>query len=304
MSNPEIRLLKNKNIDYHKWDQCVAGSLVPLIYAQSWYLDLISPGWDALISGDYAFVMPLVIKRKFGISFLLQPIFAQQHGIFPETDNATQNAFLTNLRTQFRYINIHLNARHAEPFPEGFIVHKRENFILQLSPSYADITNNYSKHTRRQIKKAEENKVSTVKGMQSSEYFDLKISAIKSKLLMPSMQTLKQLMIYGYNNGNGMIYAAYNENDTLCAAAFFLFAGQRVTYLNAVSTDEGKNINAMHMIVDQFIKEHSGSPLTLDFEGSVIPGIARFYKGFGAEAEYYYCLKSNRLPIPLRWLKK
>ena len=304
MSNPEIRLVKNKDIDYQKWDQCVAGSLVPLIYAQSWYLDLINPGWDALISGNYAFVMPLVIKRKLGISFLLQSIFAQQHGIFPETGNATQNAFLTAIRDQFKYVTIHLNARHSEPFPQGFIVHTRENFILQLSPPYADIKNNYSKHTRRQIRKAEDNHVFISKGLQAGDYFDLKISATKSKLIMSSMQTLKQLMIYGHIHGNGMIYAAYNEHNTLCAAAFFLFAQQRVTYLNAVSTDEGKNINAMHMIVDQFIKEHSGSPLTLDFEGSVIPGIARFYKGFGAEAEYYYCLKSNRLPIPLRWFKK
>ncbi|MDP2115636.1 MAG: hypothetical protein Q8K69_16440, partial [Bacteroidota bacterium] len=70
------------------------------------------------------------------------------------------------------------------------------------------------------------------------------------------------------------------------------------------SNEEGKKVNAMHKIVDQFIQEHSGSLLTLDFEGSSIPGIARFYAGFGSEPEQYYCLKSNRLPIPLRWFKK
>jgi len=112
------------------------------------------------------------------------------------------------------------------------------------------------------------------------------------------------LIEYGHTHANGMIYAAYNQHNTLCAAAFFFFSGKRVTYLNAVSTEEGKNINAMHLIVDQFIKEHSGSALTLDFEGSIIPGIARFYNGFGALAEQYYSLKSNNLPLPLRWLKK
>jgi len=304
MNNPDIRFVKNTDIDYLRWDQCVAGSSVPLIYAQSWYLDLISPDWDALILGDYAFIMPLIIKRKFGISFLLQPIFAQQHGIFPEPDNVIQNNFLTTIRDQFKYVTINLNASHCEPFPQRFIVQPRNNFILKLSPSNSDLKNNYSKHTRRQIRKAEDNKVSIIKGLPTSDYFDLKISALKSKLQQPTMQTLKRLIEYGHSEGNGIIYAAYNQHNTLCAAAFFIFAGQRVTYLNAVSTDEGKNINAMHKILDQFILENSGTPLTLDFEGSVIPGIARFYKGFGAETEQYYCLKSNRLPIPLCWIKK
>ncbi|HAH23763.1 MAG TPA: hypothetical protein DCL77_08400 [Prolixibacteraceae bacterium] len=304
MNNPEIRLIKNKYIDYQKWDQCIAGSSIPLIYAQSWYLDLICPGWDALISGDYAFVMPLVHKRKLGMSFLLQPIYAQQQGIFPETDHTIQNAFLTTVRNRFKYVSINLNASHCEPFPEGFIVHTKENYILDLSPSNTELRNNYSKHTRRQLKKAEDSKVFIVKGLQTSEYFDLKNSAANGKLHQRSMQTLNRVMEYGHSKGNGVIYAAYNEHNMLCAAAFFIFAGQRVTYLNAVSTVEGKNSNAMHKIVDQFIQEHSGSALTLDFEGSVIPGIARFYKGFGAQAEQYYSLQSNRLPIPLRWFKR
>ena len=304
MIDTKIRVVKNKDLDYQKWDQCIAGSSVPLIYAQSWYLDLISPGWDALIEDDYAFVMPLIIKQKLGVSFLLQPTYAQQHGIFPECNNVVQNAFLAIVRDQFKYVTIHLNASHAEPFPEAFTVHQRDNYILDLSLPTTELKTHYSKHTRRQIRKAEDNKVFIMKGLQTSQYFELKTSAAKSKLVQQSMQTLKRVMDYGFSQGNAMIYGAYNQHNMLCAAAFFIFSGQRVTYLNAVSSDEGKNINAMHLIVDQFIQEHSGLPLTLDFEGSVIPGIARFYKGFGAQTEQYYCLKSNRLPLPLRWFKK
>ena len=68
MSNPEVRLVKNKDVDYSKWDSCVARSVVPLMYAQSDYLDLISPGWDALIIGDYDFIMEAykeAIKKKY-----------------------------------------------------------------------------------------------------------------------------------------------------------------------------------------------------------------------------------------------
>lgn len=107
-----------------------------------------------------------------------------------------------------------------------------------------------------------------------------------------------------HTRGNGVIYTAYDSKNILCAAAFFLFEGHRVTHLNAISTDEGKKIRAMFRIIDHFIQEHAGSLLTLDFEGSMIRGIAKFYEGFGPATERYYFLKSNRLPVPLRWFKK
>ena len=304
MSDSEIQLIRHKDIDRAKWDSCVARSVVPLVYVRSVYLDIVSPDWDALVWGDYRYIMPLVIRHKLGISFLLQPIFAQQHGIFPEADGTIQTIFLAYIRDHFRYISIHLHAGHAESFPLEFEVEKRTNFILNLNPSYEELKTNYSKHARRLIRKAEENKVLVKRELETKAYIDLKNLVTGNKLSRASMQTLERLIETGTVNGNGKIYAAYTPEKTLCSAAYFYFDTKRVLYLNAASTDEGKANSSMYRIVDQFISDHAGSDLTLDFEGSSIPGIARFYAGFGAEAEYYYCLKLNRLPIPLRWFKK
>lgn len=304
MSDSEIQLIRHKDIDRAKWDSCVARSVVPLVYVRSVYLDIVSPDWDALVWGDYRYIMPLVIRRKLGISFLLQPIFAQQHGIFPEADRTMQTIFLTYIRDHFRYISIHLHAGHGEPFPRYFEVEERANFILNLNPSYEELKSNYSKHARRLIRKAEENKVLVKSGLPASAYIDLKNLVTDNKLPRPSMQTLQRLIEYGNGNGNGIVYAAYTPDRALCSAAFFYFDVKRVLYLNAASAVEGKANSSMYRIVDQFISDHAGSDLTLDFEGSSIPGIARFYSGFGAEAEQYYCMKLNRLPVPLRWFKK
>jgi hypothetical protein len=43
--------------------------------------------------------------------------------------------------------------------------------------------------------------------------------------------------------------------------------------------------------------------MILDFEGSEIPGIARFFKSFGAEKFHYYRLKMNRLPWFIKLIK-
>ena len=59
----------------------------------------------------------------------------------------------------------------------------------------------------------------------------------------------------------------------------------------------------MHKIVDTFIMENSGKDNILDFEGSMIPGIARFYESFGSEKKIYKRVRKNRLPKIIRWLK-
>jgi hypothetical protein len=54
----------------------------------------------------------------------------------------------------------------------------------------------------------------------------------------------------------------------------------------------------------QIISEFAGTPLILDFEGSDLPGVARFYQKFGAQNQPYFFFKSNRLPTGIKWLKK
>ena len=51
------------------------------------------------------------------------------------------------------------------------------------------------------------------------------------------------------------------------------------------------------------IQLHAGSDHILDFEGSSIPGLARFYSGFGAHDEPFYFHVENNLPWYLRWRK-
>src|SRR6056297_1897646 len=77
-----INYYLHKNIDKQKWDNCIQHAHNELIYAYSWYLDIVSPHWDALIQGDYEMVMPLPKKRKYRITYLIQPLFTQQLGIF------------------------------------------------------------------------------------------------------------------------------------------------------------------------------------------------------------------------------
>jgi hypothetical protein len=58
-------------------------------------------------------------------------------------------------------------------------------------------------------------------------------------------------------------------------------------FLLSASNDRGKELRGMFLVLDTFIQMHAGDINMLDFEGSNISSIARFFQGFGAKARIY-----------------
>ena len=54
--------LENKAIDFKRWDYAISQSQNQLTYAFSWYLNVVSPAWEALVTADYEYIMPSVVK--------------------------------------------------------------------------------------------------------------------------------------------------------------------------------------------------------------------------------------------------
>ena len=77
-----IQHLKHDQIDKWKWDETIKHSFNGTIYAYSWYLDIVCPGWEALIKNDHEYVMPLTAGKKYGVDYIYPPFFSQQLGIF------------------------------------------------------------------------------------------------------------------------------------------------------------------------------------------------------------------------------
>jgi hypothetical protein len=90
----------------------------------------------------------------------------------------------------------------------------------------------------------------------------------------------------------------------LIASAVFFFSHKRAYYILVGNHPDAKNAGASHALIDAIIKDHAGKNLILDFEGSDIPGLALFYKSFGAVEEKYAAIKLNKLPFYIKWLKK
>ncbi len=107
------------------------------------------------------------------------------------------------------------------------------------------------------------------------------------------------------------IRVATGNTGQICAGAILVESNRKVIFLFSATNAEAKSSGAMSFLIDSFIKENSQRNLTLDFEGSNDPNLARFYKSFGAKECIYFHYKKNDLPWILsksvtfiKWFRK
>jgi hypothetical protein len=300
-----LKYLSHRSIDFDKWDLCVSEAYNSRIYANSWFLDRTAVEWDALVLGDYEYVMPLPVRRKLGILYVYQPLYSQQLGIFPPPTPQVAVAFLESLQHRYRFIDIQMNSLNLPVRDlKDVVFTRRKNYLLHVGAEYHAIEDAYTNNTRRNIIKAGANHLSFAEGIPMEAYLEFKQQNLPVKLSKEGMQKLKSIIAYCLYKGIGEIEGVYSAGNNLCAAVFFCRWKERVIYMNAVSSEEGKETRAMFFLIDKFIQSVAGQDIAIDFEGSMIPGIARFFEGFGASPEVYYQLNYNRLPAFLSWIKR
>lgn len=295
-----IKYLTHDQIDPDKWDDCIEKSFNGLIYAKTWWLDLVAPTWEGLISDDYESVMPLVKGKKYGIHYLHQPPFTQQLGIFSKKvlSEHLVSEFIKAIPPKFKFAEINLNTFNK------FSSDKELSFLwlnheLDLIEDYDDIAKNYATNLKRNLKKARSNKLTLVKSTKPEDIIQLfrenrgqDISQLKDE----HYNLLNRLVYVAIYKGLATAYGVYSPTNDLCAGAIFIQSKKKAIFLFSGLNETGKQLNAMPWLIDCFIKEHSQKHLTLDFEGSNDPNLARFYKSFGSKEITYPHIKINKLP--------
>ena len=252
--------------------------------------------------------MPLTWRKKYGIKYLYQPFFTQQLGVFSSDKlNAEVVAeFLSAIPQHFKFVEINLNTFNLSN-ASNFSTKSNLTHELDLIESYENIAKNYSDNLKRNLKKAANNKLQTIFVNQPEPVIKLfreNRGASVSNLKERDYKTLTTLMIQAIQRGKAQILNVVNEHNELCAGAFFVESNNKVIFLFSGLSDEGKNMNAMPFLIDAFIRQNAGKNITLDFEGSNDVNLARFYKSFGSKECVYTQVKINRLPFPIKMLKR
>lgn len=297
-----IKHLKHKEIDKLKWDEQIDKSQNATLYAQSWYLDIVCPGWEALVNEDFSIFMPLPIKLKYGFKYLTQPFYSQQLGVFTISELNKSDFYRFIESIPYKFYRLQLNKSNCFDFPK---VDLKPNFVLKLNKPYDELQNAFGKNCKRNVKKSINENQSFVDNTSPEDFLKFVETNLAFKPIKGVMPILKLIIKESVSNGSAMIFSAIEkDSDKLLAAVFLISWKNSFYYLMPASSEKGKEYNSMFFIVDQLIQKHSETEKILDFEGSSIEGVARFYKGFGAESEYYPILNQNNLIFPLNKLLK
>ncbi len=283
-----LKRLTNHQIDKEKWDLAILNADESHVYMLSWYLDIVSPGWECIVFDDYKIIFPLPVKYKYCIPYLVQPLLCQKSGIFGiGVNDKIAKAFYKKIFWEFPYFNLKLSnalGLHKTKYLNGKI-----NYTLDLTADYDILVKDYKKNTLRNIKKAKKVNLflsecdvnsflafgkTYIQGINESEYI-----------------TFTSLVLKASEKGKTHILKVCNQEGEILAAACFLIWNMQIVYLAGASSPQGKELLAMHLIFDGLIKEYAATGWLLDFEGSMISGVAKFFRGFGGKASYYYHVK-------------
>ncbi|MDR0413340.1 MAG: hypothetical protein LBH61_06035 [Dysgonamonadaceae bacterium] len=279
----KIHFLRYKNIDFEAYNRCVENSPFATMYALSWYLDAVSPQWELLMAEDYRYVMPLPVKRKWGLRVLVQPLFCQQLGIFSSGTLSAEvyRAFVSAL--PYRICRMHFNPGNR--FDSALPL--RNNYCLDLNHPYTYIRGNYGSNFVRNLRKAGKENLFPEMATEWRVFLEvLKTNAGER----PIRHQLKAFEAFIEQIGKQVkieIRSVKDERATILSSALFVRWKRRIYYLMSVSTAEGKEKQSMAFLLDKFLEDHAGNELVFDCEGSSLPGVARFYAGMGAVNECF-----------------
>lgn len=306
-----ISYLKHNEIDKEKWDNCIDESQTVLIYPNSWFLDIVCPNWNAVVyieDNKYKMVLPVPWKKKKGLKYVYQPFFTQQLGVFHHKD-------FENLELEQQlYEKVFENYTWVEccishPInleSKKLLVEKRITYVLDLTGVYERRVKNYTTNRKRNIKRAKESGV-VVKPSEDIrsfvDFFFKNKGADIRDMSRSDFDLIRHLYEQLSSKGHIKLLNATLNGQTIASAAFLVYNG-RVTFLLGTSNEAGRSLGAMTLVLDSVVSNSEGDYKVLDFEGSSIPSIAKFYSSFGAEIEQFWYLKYNNLPIPYRWFKK
>lgn len=286
----------HKNIDKTKYSACLDKCLNYRIYAELWYLNIVSPdGYDILVLNDYEAVMPIPYQKKWGFKLVIQPIFCQQLGIFyKEIISAeTFHLFISFLK-KYKVRSYCFNEENTPYLPSHYV--KRDNQVLNLDREYSTLVTNYNANKKRVLKnyllsnsKIEEKYAGSIVSKKPSNLLNRILSASQLNILNTLLQELNRQKVLKQ-------YTLYNRDNIPTVYVWLIFSKGRIINLLSVRDKELEIKNSYAYMIDLLIKNHSDQKLILDFEGSMIPGIAHFNKSFGAVSNHYVLYKN------LKWM--
>ena len=290
--------INHENIDRLKYKEAVdRSSGHGNIYAEDFVWDILHPGWDLLVSGDYDLVVPLPHKRKWFCTSFRQPIFMRTipliGGSF-SSHSFQQICAILEANCALVHLNFSFDAYDKW---SGTGTYQLLDLLEDMSLQRAL----YSANAKRILKNSKDNLVfeNNIEPADFITFFKKHVGFKYGNLSELHYSRLKALVDAAIGKEIGSISAISFEGAPIAMSFFIDLNGVRY-YVKGASSEAAKEVGAMYHLIDHGIEMAIAKGLKkFDFVGSNAKGMAEFNKKFGAKDVSYGIYKSNDLAWPL-----
>ncbi len=171
----------------------------------------------------------------------------------------------------------------------------RQTFILPLAEEEATIFSRLHEDYRRNIRKADAEMQITNEPAQLPQLYEYQKATLDKKDVGMhfTMQQLQTIFDACQAHDSTALWVAKKE-DKVQAILWHIWDNKRSYYLVGSKNPEVKDNRAMTALIWHSIKESKKhGKISFDFEGSMDPGVERFFRNFGGERELYLGIQKN-----------
>lgn len=290
---------------------CASEPRVPL-FLKDWWLDAVCPEWDVAIvkNGDnISGVWPYGIERKINVSILRDRVLTPYMGpyvFYPHDLKATkrdnfQHETMEALLEQMPDAKVwHLSTfpglKQVGLFTEyDFDVQVRQTFIMPLHETKEEIFSRLSENYRRNVRKAEKELTITNEPEMLHQLWAYQKATLDKKDVRMHFTQLQLQQVFDACTANDCtaLWVA-RKQDELQAIVWQVWDGENAYYLAGSKNPVANDNNAMAALLWHAI-DHSKTlgKNAFDFEGSMDPGVEKFFRNFGGKRQLYLVLRKN-----------
>lgn len=277
----------------------------------SW-INIVQSGWEYIeIQEQEKLIarMPIGPRRKIFWSYALQPLFCQHWGLcfIPEvSQRQIEQSFallLPYLQKRFTILSYYFSPNLPEYSISVLKGWKQNQRITHWANLETDPYVQFSDAARRQVKKSERAGYS-IEEKQDYTAFENLVKQNPTMMNSAQLQLFKKLMDGQNQEGRIMQLMGKNTEGEFVAGGIFIPYMERLYYLAGAVLPEHRNSGVMSaLLLTAMRKGRNEGRKLFDFEGSMNPGIARFFKGLGGKEKEYKCFEYHRYSLPQLWKK-
>ncbi|MCG2793210.1 MAG: hypothetical protein L6262_06675 [Weeksellaceae bacterium] len=295
-----IKRVKYQDIDFRKYNKCIENSVQKKFYAERIFLDIASgKNWEILIYKDYEAVMPIPWVKKYGVKMVQNPKLCQQLGVFSKTDSKKINdAFYCFLVENYviRYYPFNDINELSTPLK------KRNNFLI-FPDQYENVRQKYSPKRKRKLRLDQE--VLDYSEMIKNPDILIVADFIRSTALGAESKDLEKFiaLLTSFFHHRKLDFYAFFYHQKLINLIAIYKEDYSVALLGTYNDRKYLKINGSSYLIDKVIAENIDTKI-FDFEGSEIPAVEEFFRGFRPELRPYQCIQVGNTDLIIKMIKK